>query len=75
VHDLTVAFTVWGALHDSPPAGLVVLRRAMFEGVANPHHYPQQRAVVDAVPEATLRLSPDEVASKHTADWRALLSV
>jgi hypothetical protein len=75
VHDLTVAFTVWGLMQSNPSADLIELRRTMFEGVSNPHHYPQLRAVVDAVPEATLRLSPDEAASKHTADWRALLAL
>lgn len=74
IHDLTVAFTVWGFMEPNPPPELVALRRTMFEGVASPHHYPQQRAVVDAVPEATLRLGPDDAVSKHTADWRALLA-
>lgn len=75
VHDLTVAFTAWGFLDPNPPADLVALRRTMFEGVASGHHYPEQRAVVDAVPEATLRVSPDEIGSRHTAEWRALLSL
>lgn len=75
IHDLTVAFAVWGFLDPNPPSDLLALRRTMFEGVASHHHYPQQRAVVDAVPEATLRLSPDEIASKHTADWQPLLDL
>ena len=75
VHDLTVVFTVWGFLDRTRRPSSSSSRRTLFEGVSNPHHYPQLRAVVDAVPEATLRLTPDEVASKHTADWRALLAL
>ncbi len=75
IHDLSVAFTVWGFLDPSPPTELVALRRARFAGAANQHHYPQQRAIVDAVPEATLRRTPGEVAVQHTSDWRALLAL
>ena len=49
----------------APPAELVELRATLFEGVANPHHYPEQRAVVDAVPESTLRLTPARSSSAH----------
>jgi len=76
VHDLRVAYTVWGLLSSDAPAELVAERRARFEGVRlTAHHYPELRAVVDAVPEATLRLAPAEVASRHAADWRSLLSL
>jgi hypothetical protein len=74
VHDLTVAFTVWGFLDDEPDAGLVELRRDLFEGAGHTHHYPLQRAIADTVPESTLRLAHDEVAKRHAADWRALFS-
>lgn len=76
VHDLRVAYTVWGALDASAPAELVAERTKRFEGVHHTaHHYPELRAVADAVPEATLRLTPAEVASKHAADWRSLLAL
>ena len=75
IHDLTVAFTVWGFLDPSPPAELVSLRRGLFEGAANQNHYPQQRAIVDAVPESTLRLTPEQVAERYRSDWRSLLDV
>lgn len=75
VHDLTVAFALWGFLDDRPSAELVRVRRAMFEEVANPHHYRELRAVADAVPEATLRLSPAEVQSRTKKDWAALLDL
>jgi hypothetical protein len=72
--DLTVAFTVWGFLRDAP-AELVDVRRPLFAEVANPYHYPEQRRVVDIVPEDTLRMTPQEVAEAHQRDWRGLLSL
>lgn len=74
IHDLRIAFTIWGLLDPSPPAELVEIRRALFEGVADTlHHYDQLRAVVDSVPESALRMSPDQVAAGYPAQWRALL--
>lgn len=74
IHDLRVAYTVWGFLDASAPAELVAERTARFEGVHHTaHHYPELRAVADAVPEATLRLNPAEAASASAADWRSLL--
>jgi hypothetical protein len=72
VHDLTVALTVWGFLGDAP-AELVQLRRTLFEEVAHPHHYPEQRRIVDLVSEDTLRMTPQQVAQASRADWRSLL--
>lgn len=76
VHDLTVAFTVWGFLDADPPADLVELRRRWFEGVGHAaHHYVELRQVVDSVPEATLRMTPQQVADAHRTDWHALLQL
>jgi hypothetical protein len=75
VHDLRVALTIWGYLDVSPAPELVERRRKMFEGVANPHHYPELRAVVDAVPEESLRQTPGQAEEAHRADWRALLHI
>ena len=75
VHDLTVAFTVWGFL-DTAPDDLVAERRVRFEGVGHAaHHYVALRGVVDAVPEATLALTPGQVTEAHRADWRSLLDL
>ena len=73
VHDLTIAFTVWGFLDESPPQELVQARRAMFAEVRHPIHYARQRAIVDAVPEPTLRMAPEAVAEGYRRDWRSLL--
>src|SRR6478609_3175783 len=67
VHDLTVAFTVWGFLTEAP-AELVEIRARLFEAVSNPHHYPKQRAIVDAVPDATLLRPHRDVVADHAVD-------
>ena len=72
VHDLDLAFRIWGFLGDAPDE-LVALRKPLFEGVA--HHYDDQRVIVDRVPEATLRLSHGEAASRFPSEWRALLGL
>jgi len=74
VHDMTVALTVWGYLGDAPP-DLIAFRQPLFAEVASPHHYPEQRRVVDLVPDDVLRRTPDEIAEAHRSDWRSLLSI
>ncbi len=73
VHDLTVALTIWGFLGTAPPE-LVRLRKPLFEEVANPLHYAEQRRIVDAVPEDVLRRSPAEVTEARERDWQRLSS-
>jgi hypothetical protein len=75
IHDLTIAFTLFGFLDEEAPDDLVGLRRTLFEEVAHPHHYVEQRAIADRVPEATLRLTPAEVSRRHGEDWRGLLDL
>lgn len=74
VHDLTIAFTIWGFYDPNPPAELVELRRTMFEGLRLVgHHYTEARIVADLPPEATLRMTPTQVADAYPADWRTLV--
>lgn len=70
VHDLGLAFTLWGYLGDTPPE-LVAFRKPLFAGAS--HHYWDQRAIVDRVPEATLRLTPPQVRQRMDT-WRTLLN-
>jgi hypothetical protein len=73
VHDLNIAFTVWGFYDEDPPADLVELRRELFEGVGNVnHHYAEGRKIADMVPESTLRLTPDQATAAYPARWREL---
>lgn len=74
VHDLTVAFTAWGFLDAAPPAELVALRTELFTGVSNVlHHYAEGRAIVDMMPESTLRMTPQQVAAAYPGRWRDLV--
>lgn len=72
VHDLVIAFTMWGFLDATPPADLVDRRARLFAGVGNVHHYAEGRLIADIVPEATLRMTPDQVADLYPSSWRSL---
>ena len=76
VHDLTIAFTIWGYFDEVPPRDLVVLRTRMFEGLRHVgHHYTEGREIVDQVPVETLQMTPAQVASRYSGDWRELLGL
>jgi hypothetical protein len=76
VHDLTIAFTMWGFLDPNPPEDLRERRAALFAGVADTdHHYPEGRNLADMVPEATLRMTPAEVAVGYPSNWRELVGL
>jgi hypothetical protein len=70
-HDLEMALTLWGFLGGAP-ADLVEFRHRLFWGAA--HHYWDQRAVTDLVPDETLKLTAAKVAER-LSDWRQLLNV
>lgn len=73
VHDLTIAFTIWGFFDENPPDDLIARRPQLFEGVGNVnHHYAEARAIADLVPEATLRMTPEQVRAAYPARWREL---
>ena len=70
MHDLRIAFTMWGWFDPSPSEDLRGARREAFEAAA--HDYEIRREVVDRVPEETLRLTPAQVAEAYPAKWREL---
>ena len=72
IHDLDIAFRIWGFLGDAPRE-LVELRTPLFASVGNAHHYGDQRKIADLVPEATLRLQHTDVAARFPGEWRQLL--
>ena len=73
VHDLTIAFTIWGFFDENPPDDLVGRRPQLFEGVGNVmHHYAEGRVIADLVPESTLRMTPDEAAAAYPDRWQEL---
>lgn len=73
VHDVDLAFTIWGFYDDQPPADLVARRAELFEGIGNVlHHYAEGREVADLVPESTLRMTPAAATAAYPAGWRDL---
>jgi len=76
VHDLTIAFTVWGYFDPAPPSDLLALRMSMFENLRHVgHHYAEARRVADHVPVETLEMTPAQVESRYPGDWRDLLGL
>ena len=72
VHDLTLAFELFGFMGDAPP-DLLAERRRLFDGAG--HDYATQRAIAGSVPDSTLRLSPAEVRDRVLAgDWQSLFA-
>ena len=69
--DLELALTLFGFLGGAP-GDLVTWRKPLFQAAA--HHYLQRRRIVESVPEAVLRMTPDGVRAR-LADWRSLIEV
>lgn len=73
VHDVRLAFTIWGFFDPSPPNELRRVREALFEGVGDTnHHYAECRKIVDLVPEKTLRMTPGQVDIAYPERWGEL---
>jgi hypothetical protein len=71
IHDLRIAFTIWGFLDQQPPDELVAYRRPRFAGAA--HDYETQRAIVDQIPDETLRLPLSDVRAQYPGHWERLV--
>jgi hypothetical protein len=61
IYDVQVALGLWAFLVDAP-AEMVAARRRAFASVS--HDYVTQRALVESIPEESLRLSPAEVQAR-----------
>lgn len=74
VHDLDIAFTIWGFYDPNPPGELVQLRRGLFEGLRlTGHHYAEAQVVAEMPPDETLRMTPGQVTQAYPAEWRRLV--
>src|SRR5580704_8150638 len=62
IYDVQFALNLWGFLDADAPADLRAARRALFSAVS--HDYVAQRALVDSVPEETMRLGHDQAAGQ-----------
>jgi hypothetical protein len=69
IHDLTVAFTMYGFLDADPPAELADDRRELFAEIDSHHHYFERRDVVDRVSEEWLRKPHAAVIDQYQSDW------
>ncbi len=61
IHDMRWSYTLWGFL-GAAPESLVAFRVPRFRGAA--HDYDVQRALVDGVAPAALRLTPEQVGER-----------
>lgn len=76
VHDLTLAFTIWGYFDEEPPAELVERRKRLFAGLRHVgHHYSEGRIIADMIPEATLQMTPSEAEADYRTRWRDLVGI
>ncbi len=75
IHDLTIAFAIFGFLDQDPPQELVSLREAIFAELHSHHHYRERRAVVDMVSEAVLRQPEERIRAEYDVDWKRNLNV
>jgi hypothetical protein len=72
-YDIEIALRLWGYLDADPPAALITTRREWFEGVGHFHHYLELRGIVDAVPDASLLVTPAQAADRYRAGWESQL--
>jgi len=70
VHDLRIAYTLFGFLDEKPAAELVEFRRELFAEVHYSFHYFERRAIADMVSDEILAQTPDQVATRYRSDWQ-----
>ncbi len=75
IHDLTVAFTIFGFLDVDPPADLVELRDRIFAEVHSHHHYAERRVIPDLVPDDVLHQPHNIIVGNYRSDWTRNLNV
>jgi hypothetical protein len=67
IYDVQLALALWGFLVDAP-RDLVDSRRRAFASVS--HDYVIQRALVDGIPEESLRLTPAQAQARFQSPER-----
>ena len=75
VHDLRIAYTLFGYLDPKASPDLIEFRKEAFAEIHYSFHYFEQRAIADMVSEEVLAQSPDQVAARYQADWRDQLDI
>lgn len=69
VHDVRIAYELFGFLDPSPSAALVNARKPLFDHVSHAHHKGGRQAIADLVPAALLK-QPVGAIQDAVADWR-----
>jgi hypothetical protein len=73
IHDLNMAFGIWGWMLVNPPADLVKRRLELFAGLGNvTHHYSETRHLVDLVPDSSMIMSLEQIKIGMPGSWHAL---
>lgn len=67
VHDVRLAFDLFGFFDRAMPDDHVRARRSLFAEVAHPHHYTERRRIPDLVPAELLRQPNDAIAGDAKA--------
>ncbi len=67
IHDLTVAFTLWGFLGEAHPS-LVAKRQELFAAASLGQHYAERRRIAAAVPAEVLRKPHTEIVALCEVD-------
>ena len=75
VHDLRIAYTLFGFLDDRAPRDLVKFRRDAFAEIHYSFHYFERRAIADMVSFEVLAQTPDQVAMRYQDDWQDQLDI
>mgnify|MGYP001559955591 CR=1 FL=1 len=70
IYDWEVAFSVWGYLGGA--STVIVQKRVELFAEAG-HHYWKRRAIADAVPESTLRMTPQMVRAAMASGQELLV--
>jgi hypothetical protein len=74
IHDLRLAFDLFGFLDGDAPKDQIDFRKALFAELHSSHHYGEVRELAMLVPEQTLRMTAGQVAARR-GEWRALLGL
>ena len=75
VHDLRIAYTLFGYLDPQASPELIEFRKEAFAEIHYSFHYFERRAIADMVSEEVLAQAPDQVAARYQADWRDQLDI
>jgi len=75
VHDLRIAYMLFGYLDENAADSLVEFRTKAFAEIHYSFHYFERRAIADMVSNDVLMQTPDEVATRYRADWQDQLSI